>query len=309
MSLLPRRRVIVNGNQRMRTHHYYWCRRCQRTFRTNSNHLPETVCPRCLGIIPDELDMQRPRLISNVANVEPSLATQLIENLALLLDPPEPQQFLGPHGLDTETDQSLDPNFIFQITGSQPRLVGDGSLDAQNAAFEEAGNVFNEEETQRPSQTTSIIEALPLVTLTPSHLANDLHCPVCKDEFEVGGEARELPCKHFYHSDCIFPWLSIHDTCPVCRYVIEGLSNNNHQTHYEDAFPRQDFGNNFDMNRGLEQLIMVWPFRAFSNSAFQQDYYHHNRNPISLLDRIGDTLGSVYEFLSYLVSPFRNNMY
>ncbi|XP_071725616.1 E3 ubiquitin-protein ligase RING1-like [Rutidosis leptorrhynchoides] len=296
MSLRPRHRVIVNGNQRTRTYHYYWCRRCQQTFRTNSNNLPENVCPRCLGILPDELDIQRPRLTLNIANIEPPLATQLIENLALLFDPPEsPPPFIGPQLLNPETDS----NFIFQVTGSQPPLAH------QNTASDEPlpNNIFNEE------QPNSVIEGLPLVSLTSSHLANESHCPVCKDEFEVGEDVKELPCKHFYHSDCIVPWLNMHNTCPVCRYEIQGLSNTNDQTPFEEAFQRQDYGDNIDMNRGLEQLISLWPFRAFSNSTLRQDYFHRNNNPSSLLDRIGDTLGSVYEFLFDLVSPFRNNIY
>ncbi|XP_076884189.1 uncharacterized protein LOC143533225 [Bidens hawaiensis] len=315
MSLLPRRRVSVNGNQRMRTYHYYWCRRCERTFRSNSNNLPQNVCPRCLGIIPDELDMGGPRYVSNIANIEPSLASQLIENLTYLFDPPEPQpQFIGALGLetDTQTTHDLGTNFIFQATGSQPTLAPIGSLNHQRAAFE-ANNVINEEESTRPPQTQiSVLEALPLVSLTPSHLVDDSHCAVCKDEFEVGEEVKELPCKHFYHSDCIIPWLSLHDTCPVCRYKIQGLSNNNEQTNYEDAdvaFARQGYENNVNMNRGLEQVIALWPFRAFASSTFRHEYYRDNSHPTSLLDRIGDTLGSVYDFLFNLVSPFRNNMY
>ncbi|XP_020551744.1 probable E3 ubiquitin-protein ligase RHC2A isoform X2 [Sesamum indicum] len=66
----------------------------------------------------------------------------------------------------------------------------------------------------------SAIEGLPMVELNSEHLKNDSCCPVCKDEFEVGARATELPCKHLYHSECIVPWLHIHNTCPVCRHEV-----------------------------------------------------------------------------------------
>ncbi|KAG1334219.1 E3 ubiquitin-protein ligase RING1 [Cocos nucifera] len=60
----------------------------------------------------------------------------------------------------------------------------------------------------------SSIDALPTVQISdPS-----LFCAVCKDEFPLQSDARQLPCSHLYHSDCIVPWLSLHNSCPVCRF-------------------------------------------------------------------------------------------
>jgi len=48
-------------------------------------------------------------------------------------------------------------------------------------------------------------------------------CAVCKDEFSLHSEAIKLPCKHYFHHDCIYPWLGMHNTCPLCRHELPTL--------------------------------------------------------------------------------------
>uniref|UniRef100_A0A5B7BAU2 RING-type E3 ubiquitin transferase n=1 Tax=Davidia involucrata TaxID=16924 RepID=A0A5B7BAU2_DAVIN len=72
-----------------------------------------------------------------------------------------------------------------------------------------------------PPAAKSVVEGLPLVVLTKEELqANHVICAVCKDEILVDEKVTRLPCRHHYHRDCIVPWLSIHNTCPVCRYEL-----------------------------------------------------------------------------------------
>lgn len=72
-----------------------------------------------------------------------------------------------------------------------------------------------------PPASKSAIEGLPNIKITEELLASDSsQCAVCKDTFELGEEAKQIPCKHIYHSDCIIPWLELHNSCPVCRYEL-----------------------------------------------------------------------------------------
>ncbi|XP_008803049.1 E3 ubiquitin-protein ligase RING1-like [Phoenix dactylifera] len=72
-----------------------------------------------------------------------------------------------------------------------------------------------------PPAAKSAVGSLPDIKITEELLATDeAQCAVCKDTFEIGEEAKQMPCKHIYHKDCILPWLELHNSCPVCRYEL-----------------------------------------------------------------------------------------
>ncbi|GLJ44043.1 hypothetical protein SUGI_0918470 [Cryptomeria japonica] len=63
-----------------------------------------------------------------------------------------------------------------------------------------------------------LVEGLPIVTVSDFHVNDGLFCGVCRDDFILGEEVREIPCmiRHIFHSHCIWPWLEDHNTCPIC---------------------------------------------------------------------------------------------
>lgn len=78
-----------------------------------------------------------------------------------------------------------------------------------------------------PPAPRSAIDAMPTIKITQRHLNTDAHCPVCQEKFELGSKARQMPCDHIYHSDCIVPWLVEHNSCPVCRVELPSQVSGN----------------------------------------------------------------------------------
>ncbi|KAK9513850.1 hypothetical protein VZT92_027352 [Zoarces viviparus] len=94
---------------------------------------------------------------------------------------------------------------------------GQGGLDAVITQL--LGQLEN---TGPPPAEKEKISSLPTVNISQEQAGCCMECPVCKEDFAVGEPVRQLPCNHFFHSDCIVPWLEMHDTCPVCRKSLNG---------------------------------------------------------------------------------------
>jgi hypothetical protein len=43
-------------------------------------------------------------------------------------------------------------------------------------------------------------------------------CAICLDGVE--GAAKEMPCGHRFHGECLERWLCVHGNCPVCRHEL-----------------------------------------------------------------------------------------
>ncbi|KAL1291760.1 hypothetical protein AAHE18_20G223500 [Arachis hypogaea] len=100
--------------------------------------------------------------------------------------------------------------------------VGDGYM--YTAEYDVLFGQFLENESAlkgSPPAAKSVVENLPVVELTKEELqGKNVACAICKDEILLEEKVTRLPCSHCYHGDCIMPWLSIRNTCPVCRFEL-----------------------------------------------------------------------------------------
>ncbi|EOA30677.1 hypothetical protein CARUB_v10013815mg [Capsella rubella] len=122
-------------------------------------------------------------------------------------------------GIMINTDD-IDPNYYLYLASLD-------EFDENQSGHYDAdailGQMFDNETGIKgnPPAAKSVTEDLPVVELTVEELnKGNVVCAICKDEMVVEEKVRRLPCKHFYHGECIMPWLGIRNTCPVCRYEL-----------------------------------------------------------------------------------------
>ncbi|KAF5199249.1 E3 ubiquitin-protein ligase rzf1 [Thalictrum thalictroides] len=294
MSLSPPR----VRNSGIRNYRLYWCQNCLRTVRIGTSNPFQIVCPRCFGEFIYEVNVARPRLSEYLTtDVNESPEARLLEALSLFLDPPsrrhQNHEFNGRYWWEPEMrpmpavprpQRRGWPWVVLQPTDEPARPTnGSPATDPRNFFAGPGFNQLIEELTQNdrpgpPPAPNSAIDGMPMVKITSQHLNNDSICPVCKDEFELGSVAREMPCKHIYHSDCIVPWLQMHNSCPVCRLELQepiASTENVHSSRGSNQ-PVGFFSNDDDDDQHSEvdrvirnrrrwrwnRLSSLWPFRG-----------------------------------------------
>lgn len=169
-------------------------------------------------------------------NVGFSLAVNGVDELSLSseISPEEEEEEAAVGGRD-EAARSLDWEVLLAMNNLERTLNLDHDMDV-DFYFPEQDDYVNATEyvtliglfteddgglNGGPPAAKSVVQNLPVVELSQQYLEkNNAVCAVCKDEILLAEKVKRLPCSHHYHGDCIVPWLSIRNTCPVCRHEL-----------------------------------------------------------------------------------------
>ncbi|PPR89367.1 hypothetical protein GOBAR_AA31320 [Gossypium barbadense] len=125
-----------------------------------------------------------------------------------------------------------------------------------------------------PPTQKEAIEALPTVKIEEM-----LQCSVCLDDLKTGNEAKEMPCKHKFHGECILPWLELHSSCPVCRYQMptdeskldseRPRANTNRRESGNNVRGSSEEGERDGRNGSGRRFSIPWPFNGLFSLGSQ----------------------------------------
>jgi len=101
-----------------------------------------------------------------------------------------------------------------------------------------------------PPAARLFVEELPDIEINERHLENA--CMICNENYKLGEEAKLMPCKHYYHHDCILKWLELHNTCPLCRHELPTLDLD-----YEEQKREKQNKSNKNPNQNLPDYMYM----------------------------------------------------
>eukprot|EP00004_Rigifila_ramosa_P004587 TRINITY_DN15079_c0_g1_i1.p1 TRINITY_DN15079_c0_g1~~TRINITY_DN15079_c0_g1_i1.p1 ORF type:complete len:265 (+),score=33.57 TRINITY_DN15079_c0_g1_i1:3-797(+) len=59
---------------------------------------------------------------------------------------------------------------------------------------------------------------------------DDQSCPICQEVFPRRARAKQMPCGHLFHEECLLSWLEKRNSCPVCRKTLPS-----EKQHFDDV--------------------------------------------------------------------------
>ncbi|XP_048594363.1 E3 ubiquitin-protein ligase SIRP1-like isoform X1 [Brassica napus] len=216
----------------------YWCHMCSRT--VDPLMEAETKCPFCASGFVEEMAEEQEQEHSPITNsLLAPILMQVINESSLRTSNQsvdEDAQTESGNDVDSQLQEILRRRRARRSVSVMPLLDGDGDGDRERGSlivvsgaslseyfigpgFEALLQRLTDNDPNRygtPPAQKEAVEALASVKI----LEPTLQCSVCLDEFEIGVEAKEMPCEHKFHGECLLPWLELHSSCPVCRYEL-----------------------------------------------------------------------------------------
>ena len=124
-----------------------------------------------------------------------------------------------PASLNRILDSTLNNNYSYIINNNNVIITQDYKIDTSLPYYFTVDAFLNE----KAKKEIAKLEALKFCkTMAEGKDENDscAKCLVCQFQFEEEETIRVLPCRHYFHDECVDQWLMAKDCCPYCRQCI-----------------------------------------------------------------------------------------
>lgn len=138
------------------------------------------------------------------------------ESVDVLDNTSSSQLLVGLGGASTSMSQTLDSNGLEESFPSiLQRITGTDGLNIDESLARAVRQVLQMGAVLAGARLADDeIRALPKVRFEQ---AEEQQCSICLDTFRSGELVTELPCRHFFHVDCVADWFQRSTRCPLCR--------------------------------------------------------------------------------------------
>lgn len=181
----------------MTTTKSYWCHLCRREFSKIYIEDSEVQCLICKSTLCEEIIEKSPSPSEFTPyNMNDSFDGEYEEPEVITIPSPNSLVSLIANLMHLEYDEEEIESIINNLMLNDPNKYG------------------------TPPASKTAIETLETYEINQENLelyGIENTCPICKEELLIKQKAINMPCKHYYHTNCIIPWLTEHNSCPICR--------------------------------------------------------------------------------------------
>uniref|UniRef100_A0A5K3EX70 RING-type domain-containing protein n=2 Tax=Mesocestoides corti TaxID=53468 RepID=A0A5K3EX70_MESCO len=139
------------------------------------------------------------------------------------------------HGVNEDTTEHFSSWYNRGTTVQNPRMTPISRLILADLPVSTVCASDSDSSIKLVPDNTSISSFIPSTQPMASPSRGRPECVICLAEFEPGDRVRHLPCRHFFHVQCIDTWLRTADNCPTCRGKVVPLYEQLGRQHSADA--------------------------------------------------------------------------
>ena len=209
-NLQPSNNYNINFSNSFPRTRKYWCHICRKDFSHNYEENMDIKCIYCGRTFCELLDNEDTSNESHPIHFEPFILNSQNNNINLNNIPP---------GINFDNSRRR-VNRIFDFI-SNYYMLQDYNDNLDNIINQIMLNDTNKY--GNPPAAKKAIEKLKKYKINKKKIKEfgfENSCSVCKDEFNIGEECLAMPCNHYFHRNCLLPWLKERNSCPVCRYEL-----------------------------------------------------------------------------------------